>query len=133
MADIVSKSIRSEIMAKVRSCGNKSTELKLIYLFRQYSIIGWRRNYKLTGKPDFVFPQKRIAIFVDGCFWHGCPRHCRMPKSNHRFWTNKIVENKQRDLYVNRTLKQSQWSILRLWEHQLGNRKLPKRFFKWLK
>jgi hypothetical protein len=71
MADVFSKRKRSQIMAAVRSKGNKTTELKLISIFRVNGIVGWRRNKKITGSPDFVFRKKRIALFVDGCFWHG--------------------------------------------------------------
>ena len=68
MADVFSKSKRSEVMRAVKSRGNKSTELKLIEIFKTEKIIGWRRNYKLFGKPDFVFPKKRLAIFVTAAF-----------------------------------------------------------------
>lgn len=77
MADVFSKDKRSEIMKGVRSSGNKSTELKLIQYFSSNHITGWRRKYNVKGHPDFVFLDKRIAIFVDGCFWHG--HDCRIP------------------------------------------------------
>ena len=90
MADTFSHEERSKIMLQVKSVGNKSTELKLISLFKAHKIIGWRRNYKIFGKPDFVFPQKKIAIFVDGCFWHG--HNCRntSPEDNKAYWVKKI-------------------------------------------
>ena len=75
MADTFTDEERSKIMWQVKSGGNKSTELKLINLFKGYRIKGWRRNYKIYGKPDFVSPKKKVAIFVDGCFWHG--HNCR--------------------------------------------------------
>lgn len=71
MADIVSREVRSNIMKKVASKGNKSTELKLITLFKENNIKGWRRQYPVKGHPDFVFLKQKVAIFVDGCFWHG--------------------------------------------------------------
>lgn len=72
-------------MAAIRSCGNRGTELRLIAFMRAHGITGWRRGAKLTGKPDFVFPAKRLAVFVDGCFWHGCPKHGTKPKNNAAF------------------------------------------------
>ena len=71
MADVFDKDKRSTIMQKVRSKGNKSTELKLIEIFHEAGITGWKRNYPVKGHPDFVFLKKRVAVFVDGCFWHG--------------------------------------------------------------
>ena len=91
--DTVSTQERSRIMAKVKARGNKSTELKLIKLFKDFGIKGWRRNYPLSGKPDFVFLKSRLAVFVDGCLWHGCKEHCRIPKSNRDYWVSKIDKN----------------------------------------
>lgn len=71
MADVFDKEKRSSIMQCVRSKGNKSTEIKLIQVFAENGITGWRRNYQVKGHPDFVFPKRKIAVFVDGCFWHG--------------------------------------------------------------
>ncbi|MBI3222072.1 MAG: hypothetical protein HYZ46_03125 [Nitrosomonadales bacterium] len=71
MSDIWSKQKRSEVMSLIRSRGNKATELRLIEIFREHGITGWRRNQKLIGKPDFTFRRERIVVFVDGCFWHG--------------------------------------------------------------
>lgn len=95
--DSLSKEKRSEIMSHIRSKGNKSTELKLIALFRANRISGWRRNSKIFGNPDFVFPKYKLCVFVDGCFWHGC-KLCqvgRIPKSNRKYWKDKIekIEN----------------------------------------
>jgi len=124
MADTLSKIQRSRVMALVRSTGNKATELKLVSLLRAAGIKGWRRNPSLFGKPDFVFRKQRLAVFADGCYWHGCPEHCRMPKSNIAFWRSKIARNKKRDLLVRRTLRKAGWRVLRIWEHEL---KRPRR------
>jgi DNA mismatch endonuclease, patch repair protein len=119
MADIWTKKKRSAVMSLVRSQGNKDTELVLVRLFRQNKITGWRRHIPLLGKPDFIFKNHRLAIFVDGCFWHGCPKHGRQPKSNRTFWRQKLSRNKRRDQIVNQALKRASWRVLRIWEHEL--------------
>jgi DNA mismatch endonuclease, patch repair protein len=116
MADIFSKEQRSSVMARVRSRGNKATEIVLIKLLRQNKIAGWRRNQLLFGKPDFVFKKQKLAVFVDGCFWHGCPKCYRAPKSNRRFWRKKITRNRKRDLVVNLFLRSHGWKVFRFWE-----------------
>jgi DNA mismatch endonuclease (patch repair protein) len=119
MPDIFTKKKRSAVMSRIRGSGNKDTELRLIAIFHAHRIIGWRRNSKLPGKPDFVFPFQRLAVFVDGCYWHGCPKHYTRPKSNRAFWDAKIARNRQRDREVNRLLKGKGWRVLRIWEHAL--------------
>jgi DNA mismatch endonuclease, patch repair protein len=71
------------------------------------------------GKPDFVFPKQKVALFVDGCFWHGCPRHSNMPRNNQEFWAKKLGGNKTRDKLVNRELRKMGWVVVRVWEHEL--------------
>lgn len=122
MADIWSKNKRSEVMALVRSSGNKQTELRLIEIFREFGIKGWRRNEKLPGKPDFVFRRQRLVVFIDGCFWHGCPKCYRRPQSNKEYWDAKVASNRRRDRSVVRQLKESGWKVVRLWQHQLGHK-----------
>lgn len=121
MADTFSIEKRSEIMRKVKNNRNKSTELKLIQFFKENRICGWRRNFKLYGKPDFVFPKQRLAIFVDGCFWHG--HNCRntKPKDNANYWESKINRNKNRDVQVTETLTNKNWTVIRIWECELKN------------
>jgi DNA mismatch endonuclease (patch repair protein) len=97
MADVLSKRKRSQVMAAVRSTGNKGTELRLASILRAHRIKGWRRHRPLPGTPDFLFPKQRLALFVDGCFWHGCRWHCRMPRDNRRYWQNKISRDTKRD------------------------------------
>lgn len=120
MNDIWSKQKRSEVMSQIRSRGNKATELRLIGIFREYGIKGWRRNQKLLGKPDFTFKRERVVVFVDGCFWHGCPRCYIRPSSNQEFWDNKIATNRKRDRYVTRELRRLGWDVVRIWQHQLA-------------
>ena len=119
MADIFTKAKRSEVMGRVRSRGNAATELRLIAIFRLHGITGWRRNRPLFGRPDFVFPTERVAVFVDGCFWHGCPRHYNAPASHAAFWRRKLVANRTRDRLVTLTLTQAGWTVVRVWEHAL--------------
>ncbi len=136
MADIFSKAKRSEVMARIRGKGNRDTELEFMRLLRRHRISGWRRHMSLTlmkhktarpvqmrrGRrvsPDFVFPKLRVAIFVDGCFWHGCPTHCTTPASNVVFWRTKLAGNRIRDRHVSGALQRQGWVVLRFWEHQL--------------
>lgn len=119
MADVFTKAKRSEVMSRIRSRGNKDTELKLAKIFRANRITGWRRHQPVFGKPDFVFPKLRVAVFVDGCFWHSCPLHATKPHNNGAFWRKKFAANKARDQLVNRTLRKSGWRVLRIWEHEL--------------
>lgn len=119
MADILTPRQRSKLMSAIRSKGNRNTELRLAAILKTNGVRGWRRHPKVLGKPDFVFHKARLAIFVDGCFWHGCCFHCRMPKSRQDFWTRKILKNKERDREVNKLLKRAGWKVLRIWEHSL--------------
>jgi DNA mismatch endonuclease, patch repair protein len=119
MADVFSKSKRSDVMSHIRSRANRDTELALKGVFQELGIRGWRRNQSLLGRPDFVFRQQRIAVFVDGCFWHCCPQHQTWPKNNARFWREKLQSNQARDRAVNRALRSQGWRVLRIWEHEL--------------
>jgi len=122
MADVFTKAKRSEVMSRIRGRGNKNTELALVILFRRNKISGWRRNQKSFGKPDFVFPKLKLTVFVDGCFWHGCPRCYTRPKSNQNFWDDKVVRNRQRDKQVSGILRKAGWRVIRIWEHSLAKR-----------
>ena len=106
-------------MSAIRARGNRGTELRLIEIMRAGGITGWRRGSKLIGKPDFVFPVLKFAVFVDGCFWHGCPIHGTQPKHNAKFWREKLARNHARDREVNRALRARGWRVLRIWEHEL--------------
>lgn len=119
MTDTFSKEKRSQIMRQVKSSRNKSTEIKLIKYFKKNGIKGWRRNYKIFGKPDFVFITSKVAIFVDGCFWHG--HNCRntKPKDNKKYWDKKIDRNIQRDKQVKKHLEGIGWTVIRIWECEL--------------
>jgi len=126
MADIFTRRKRSAVMAAISSRGNKATELRLIRIFLANSITGWRRGSKLPGKPDFVFSRQRFAVFVDGCFWHGCPRHATWPRTRAAFWRRKIEGNRTRDRLVSRRLRAKGWTVLRIWEHELKRKDGPR-------
>ena len=120
-------------MAAIKSRNNKSTELKLGAILKANRISGWRRQYKkISGTPDFVFPREKIALFIDGCFWHGCYQDCVLPKTNRKFWINKIRDNKFRDIRINRLLRSKGWNVLRIWEHELKKTR-PQKIIKFLR
>ncbi|MCP4362118.1 MAG: DNA mismatch endonuclease Vsr [Chloroflexi bacterium] len=119
MTDTFSKQKRSQIMRAVKSKGNRSTELRLIEMFKERGIKGWRRNYKLLGKPDFVFPKARVAVFADGCFWHGHDCRNTKPADNANYWRQKIQRNVERDRKVTAELEQKNWRVIRLWECEI--------------
>jgi len=119
--DVFSKEKRSDVMSKIRGKGNKGTELTLVQIFKEFHITGWRRNQKVIGKPDFTFWKQRVVVFVDGCFWHCCPLHSTLPKTNKEFWENKLAKNKERDEYVTNLLGNKGWKVLRIWEHDLND------------
>lgn len=120
MADVFTKAKRSQVMSRIRGRGNKDTELALARLLRQNKITSWRRHYRIFGRPDFAFPKHKLAVFVDICFWHGCPKHSNLPVNNRAFWRKKLSTNKLRDRLVGRTLRLQGWRILRVWEHELA-------------
>ena len=165
MPDVFTQAKRSDVMSRIRSRGNKDTELALVRVFRAHGITGWRRHLKLragelsvesrkqnnsrrpttrrgeggartnrvisqpstfnselTVRPDFVFKAMRLALFVDGCFWHGCPKHATKPHNNAAFWRKKFAANKARDRLVTRTLRRAGWRVLRIWEHELARK-----------
>src|SRR5947207_5342801 len=77
----------------------------------------------IPGRPDFVFRVEKVAVFVDGCFWHGCPQHYRPPTTRRKFWRAKVEQNRTRDRRVSRELRRIGWKVLRLWECELTPRK----------
>jgi DNA mismatch endonuclease (patch repair protein) len=119
MVDVFTSIKRSLIMASIRSKGNRTTEIRFIRLMRKMGIKGWRRGSKLLGRPDFVFSAERVAVFIDGDFWHGNPRKFRLPKSNLAYWGKKIASNRTRDRLVSRTLRSQGWTVVRFWESSL--------------
>lgn len=123
MADVFNKEKRSQVMSLVHSKNNKTTELKLIEIFKQNGIIGWRRNYKVKGHPDFVFLDKKIAIFVDGCFWHAHDCRNTRPADNAEFWQRKRERNIAHDKEITKLFENRGWTVIRIWECELKKKK----------
>src|SRR5450759_2116458 len=120
MPDVFTKDKRSQIMSAVRSKGNRTTEWQFRSRLIRAGISGWRINdVTLFGKPDFVFMEMRVAVFLDGCFWHGCKLCRSIPATNHDFWLQKINRNKSRDRLVNKRLRKEGWRVIRFWEHEI--------------
>lgn len=122
MMDKVSKDTRSRIMRAVRSGDNKSTERKLRSSLAGAGIKGWKlRPSDLPGKPDFAFETERLSVFLDGCFWHGCPDCYRRPASSQKYWDAKVRRNAERDKANSAALEKMGWRVLRIWEHELAD------------
>jgi DNA mismatch endonuclease (patch repair protein) len=136
VADVFDTKKRSDVMSRIRGNGNRTTELALAAAFKRAGITGWRRHVaiklplgprvarregkaNLIVRPDFVFKRERLAVFVDGCFWHQCPLHSKIPKNNHEFWQQKLSRYVERDRLVNRELRKAGWRVWRVWEHSL--------------
>ncbi len=110
----------SKTMSAIKGKGNKSTEIKFKMALVRNGISGWRLHPKyLEGKPDIYFPKEKIAVFLDGCYWHGCPKCGHIPKTNTNFWKTKISNNKKRDAKKRRILRRSGVKVLKFWEHEL--------------
>ena len=141
MVDTVSRQVRSQIMSRIRGTGNKRTDKAVASMLRKAGIKGWRRHvviklpptksamsvasdgtkFKSQVRPDFVFRKQKVALFIDGCFWHGCPRCYTAPKSARGFWKRKVITNRERDRYQTAALNKFGWKVVRLREHQLRN------------
>lgn len=123
MADCFVDAFRSKVMRAVKSYGNKSTELRLVEVFRTIGVTGWRRRQNIEGHPDFVFRKNKLAVFTDGCFWHGHGCRNTQPKSNAAYWQAKIANNRNRDICVNRILRKKGWKVIRFWECDITKNK----------
>jgi DNA mismatch endonuclease Vsr len=107
-------------MRAIKAKGNKSTEVRFRLMLVRTGLRGWRVHPKgIAGRPDFYFPEERLALFVDGCFWHGCPKCGHVPKANNPYWKAKIEGNRCRDLEYVRKLQEEGILALRFWEHEL--------------
>lgn len=117
MTDVLTPEQRRRCMSRVRD-RDTSPELKLRKALWAAGC-RYRLRYKLPGKPDLVFVARRLVVFVDGCFWHGCPVHATHPKANETFWREKLEDNRRRDQRVNAKLQELGWDVLRFWEHEV--------------
>ena len=114
--DTVSKKQRSYIMSQIRGTKTKPE------LIVKENVDGRKLRYQPKGipeRPDFAIKTKKVAVFIDGCFWHKCPRCYKPPKSNKKYWKAKIERNTKRDRHVNRKMRKEGWTVLRFWEHQV--------------
>lgn len=110
---------RGQLMSRVRSTGNQTTEMQLAKLLRKARLSGWRRHQPLPGRPDFVWSRLKVAVFVDGCFWHGHSCRNLTPKTNTSAWQDKIAKTQARDRRANRQLRRLGWKVIRIWECRL--------------
>lgn len=117
MSDVLTPSQRSFCMSQIRAKNTKPEIMLRSNLWHRG--FRFRVHYPLVGKPDIVFIKFRTAVFVDGCFWHCCPEHGAMPKTNVEFWNSKLSKNKQRDIEVTHRLEIEGWEVLRFWEHEV--------------
>ncbi len=120
MVDVLTKEQRSYNMSRIRGRDTK-TEIALRKLLYTKGLRGYRVNFKLPGKPDIVFTKYKIAVFIDGCFWHKCPKCFIEPETNKDFWMNKINSNVERDTEINDILTKRGWKVIRFWEHEINN------------
>ena len=111
---------RSEIMARMRSYDTTPELAVRSYLWRKG--IRFRLKQRVYGvRPDIAWKRRKIAVFVDGCFWHGCPLHCRRPSTRTTYWNRKIEGNMERDADVTQRLREEGWTVLRFWEHEVSS------------
>ena len=112
--DRFDKETRSRIMSNIRSISKiERIPVKLAHLHMRHQPKG------IYGKPDFANKSRKVALFIDGCYWHGCPEHYKESKTNTKFWRDKIERNKQRDMEVTEKLETDGWTVIRIWECEL--------------
>lgn len=121
---------RSRAMAAVRSKHNRSTEMRFRMALVRAGIANWVTHENLPGRPDIYFPTAKVAIFLDGCFWHGCKSCGHIPKTNSLFWKTKISRNQDRDRRNTRLVRKSAIRVIRIWEHSLNDPRQIQRILK---
>lgn len=107
-------------MRAVKSRDNLRTEIRMAAMLRSAGLAGWRRQARLVGTPDFSWRELKVALFVDGCFWHGCSGCYSLPKTNSDYWERKLLANRRRDRRVNTCLRRIGWRVLRVRQCQIG-------------
>jgi DNA mismatch endonuclease (patch repair protein) len=122
MGDNLSPEDRRKTMQAVKGKGTR-LEKRLWAMLAGMRLNGWKKNPEtITGKPDVVFPCQQIAVFIDGCFWHGCPQCQRkLPVTNREYWEKKIKRNVALAQIHNEQLEQDGWTVIRIWEHEMAN------------
>lgn len=118
MTDVLTPEQRRLNMSRIRGRDTKP-ELLLRKALWARRVRGYRKHPNVPGRPDLAFIGKRVAVFVDGCFWHGCPIHATSPQANADFWEKKLKANVERDVTVTSMLKSDGWTVLRFWEHEI--------------
>ena len=117
MADRITKGKRSQVMKTIKAQSHLENEVSKVLWHKG---VRFRKNVRsLFGNPDISIKKYKTVIFIDSCFWHSCPIHGNIPKSNTDFWKDKLNRNKERDLEVNVHYKDKGWSVIRVWEHEL--------------
>ena len=122
MVDNLTPQDRRKTMRAVKGKGT-SLERQLSAMLAGMGLGGWKKNVSdIQGKPDVAFPQERVLVFIDGCFWHGCP-HCnrKLPETNREYWEHKIKRNIERDKRNIQALVDDGWHVIRVWEHEMQN------------
>jgi len=117
MVDTVDRATRSRVMSAVKQRDSRIEKMFRLALW--HAGLRYRKNVRILGTPDVLFRAAKVVVFIDSCFWHGCSRHGRMPKSNVAFWRAKIDRNRRRDLRITRTYRRQGWRVVRVWEHEL--------------
>jgi DNA mismatch endonuclease (patch repair protein) len=119
--DRIAKDKRSAVMSTVRRSG---TRLEIVFAeaLAARGLTGFdAQPAGIPGKPDFAHRDGRIVVFIDSCFWHGCPEHLRRPASNTDYWQQKVKRNRARDRRVTAELRDAGWKVVRIWEHSVRN------------
>ncbi|MBM4423876.1 MAG: very short patch repair endonuclease [Chloroflexi bacterium] len=120
MGDNLKPADRRKTMQAVKGKGTR-LEKRLFAMLAGMGVRGWRKNVdSIIGKPDVAFIEQHLAVFIDGCFWHGCP-YCRrkLPQTNRKYWKRKIERNIALAISHNRRLRASGWAVIRIWGHEL--------------
>ena len=131
-SDVLTREQRSYNMSRISGRDTKP-EIRLRTFLSLKGVKGYRTKSKLEGRPDLVFTKQKVAVFVDGCFWHKCSKCYIKPKTNAKFWSDKINSNVERDKKINRKLRKEGWKVIRLWEHELKKNSIHRGYQKIVK